>query len=174
MKTPRNRALIVLILLTAAVAFAGLGAQPLMGVDEGMYGSASLNMLLSGDYVVPSLGGQPFYDKPPLCYWAQSLSMKLFGVNELALRLPSAVCFCLLVWLVTWAGTKIFDRRRGLFAGFITATSILVAALGRMCLTDGPLTLAISACLFGLYSPIAEKSGKNISLFPPPLWAAPS
>ena len=160
MKRQGNKGLITLILLTIAVCLTRLGKMPLMGTDEGMYGSASFNMLASGDYTIPRLGGLPFYDKPPLCYWLQAQSMKVFGVNEFALRLPSAVCFCLLVWLVTWAGAKIFDRRRGIFAGFITATSVLVAALGRMCLTDGPLTLAISACLLWFILAHTGKIGK--------------
>ncbi|MBO7394370.1 MAG: glycosyltransferase family 39 protein, partial [Abditibacteriota bacterium] len=74
MKRPGNKGLITLILLTIAVCLTRLGKMPLMGTDEGMYGSASFNMLASGDYTIPRLGGLPFYDKPPLCYWLQAQS----------------------------------------------------------------------------------------------------
>lgn len=48
-------------------------------------------MLVSGDWLTPRLNGLPFFHKPPLLHWLDAISMTLFGVNELALRLVPAL-----------------------------------------------------------------------------------
>src|SRR5882672_6767656 len=37
---------------------------------------------------VPTLNGESFLEKPPLVYWTAAASMKLFGANGPAARLP--------------------------------------------------------------------------------------
>ena len=48
-------------------------------------------MLQRGDYVVPYLNNQYRFDKPPLTYWCQTVSYRVFGDNDFAARLPSAI-----------------------------------------------------------------------------------
>ena len=138
------------LLLAAACGllfFWRLGATPLMGFDEGVYAECSREMLASGDYVVPTCNGGPFFDKPPVGYWLQAASMRVFGVNSFAARLPSAIEGLVLVGLVVLLGTRLFSRRAGLLAGFALASSILAAGLARMAILDAAFTLAITASL---------------------------
>ena len=76
-------------------------------------------MVASGDYVTPRLNGVKYFEKPALFYWMQAGSIKLFGVNEWALRLwPAllALAGCLAVY---GAGRKLFGRRAGLIAAIV-------------------------------------------------------
>ncbi|MFZ3120548.1 MAG: glycosyltransferase family 39 protein, partial [Variovorax sp.] len=57
--------------------------------DEGRYVGVALEMLRTGDWVVPRLDGMPFFHKPPLFYWIGASAMSVFGVSEWAARLPS-------------------------------------------------------------------------------------
>jgi 4-amino-4-deoxy-L-arabinose transferase-like glycosyltransferase len=79
----------------------GLGQAPLFDVDEGAFAEASREMLSSGDWGHTTLNGRDRFDKPILIYWLQSASMAVLGVNEFAVRLPSALAalvWCLAVW----------------------------------------------------------------------------
>jgi len=151
---------VLLAVICVVLFFWRLGAVPLIGFDEGVYAEASREMLVSGDYITPRLNGEFFFDKPPLCYWMQAASMRIFGVNSLATRLPSAVAGLLLVALTVGLGTKLFGRNAGLFAGFALSTSILCAALGRMCLLDMPFALAITAALGAFALAYRERVGR--------------
>ncbi len=72
-----------LCLLSAGIFFGNL-AYPFIEPDESRYAQIALEMLQSGDYIVPRLNGQPYLDKPPLLYWATAASFGIFGTNELA------------------------------------------------------------------------------------------
>jgi 4-amino-4-deoxy-L-arabinose transferase-like glycosyltransferase/membrane-associated phospholipid phosphatase len=138
---------LILALLCLALFFARLGATPLMGLDEALYAEAAREMAASGDYIVPHYNGKPFFDKPPLAYWLQAASIKAFGVDSFAVRLPSAMAASLLVALVVALGTKLHSRRTGLPAGSALATAIYTLPLARLCSLDQLFTLTITAAL---------------------------
>lgn len=138
---------IALFCLCAVLFFWKLGDTPLIGLDEGLYAECSREMLASGDYLVPTCGGQPFYDKPPMCYWLQAASMRVFGANSLGARFPSAVAALLLVAVTVYLGTRLFDRRTGLFAGFALATCGLTLGSARLCTLDALFSLTIAFSL---------------------------
>src|ERR1700741_4405913 len=54
-------------------------------------------MLARHDWITPTLGGQPWLEKPPLYYWQAMLAYKIFGVSDWAARLPSAIDAMILV-----------------------------------------------------------------------------
>ena len=74
------------IAFTAWLAFA-IGLHPLTLPEEGRYVGVAWEMLRSGDWIVPTQDGLPFFHKPPLFYWLTALSMQVFGANEAAARL---------------------------------------------------------------------------------------
>ena len=65
--------------------------------DESRHGVNAIEMLNSGDYINLQYAGEKddWNLKPPLAVWAIALSFKIFGVNEFALRLPSAIAIIL-------------------------------------------------------------------------------
>lgn len=145
-------AYILLAAVCAGLFFWGLGRVPLMGFDEGIYSECAREMAASGDYVAPRVGGDYFFDKPPLCYWLQVGSMRLFGVNSLGARLPSAVIGLLMVGWTVFLGGRLFGKNAGIYAGFALATSILYVVVARMAIMDQAFSLAIGLALgmFGL------------------------
>jgi 4-amino-4-deoxy-L-arabinose transferase-like glycosyltransferase len=68
---------------------ATLGLRGLTQPDEGRYIGVSWEMLRSGDWVVPTLAGMPFFHKPPLFYWISAASLSVFGLHDWAGRIPS-------------------------------------------------------------------------------------
>lgn len=138
---------LLLAALCGALFFWRLGSVPLIGRDEGYYSEVAREMYATGDLVTPRLDGEYFFDKPPLVYWMQNAVMKAFGVNSLAVRLPSAVIAILLVVWTVFLGNRLFGKNAGLYAGFALASSILFTALSRMALMDMAFSCAISLAL---------------------------
>ena len=61
---------------------------PLLDPDEGLHASIAQEMVERGDYVIPRFCGEPFRDKPIVYFVAEAASLRLFGMNEAAVRLP--------------------------------------------------------------------------------------
>ena len=68
-----------------------IGLRALNLPEEGRYVGVAWEMLRSGDWVVPTEDGLPFFHKPPLFYWLTAASMQAFGVNAAAARLAPLV-----------------------------------------------------------------------------------
>ena len=86
--------------------------RPLMAPDEGRYAGVALQMLHSGDWLVPRLDGLPFFHKPPLFYWIGAGAMALAGPLEWAARLPSVLgavvaAAALFVFLRRWSTVRL-------------------------------------------------------------------
>ncbi|MDR2875794.1 MAG: glycosyltransferase family 39 protein [Methylobacillus sp.] len=79
--------------------------RPLTLPDEGRYSGVAWEMARSGEFFTPLLNGLPYFHKPPLFYWLDMLSMKLFGMNEWAARAPSLLA----AWLAL-IGLYFFTR----------------------------------------------------------------
>ena len=95
--------------------------RPLMSPDEGRYAGVALQMLHSGDWLVPRLDGLPFFHKPPLFYWIGAGAMALAGPVEWAARLPSV-----LGAVVAAAALFLFLRRWSTVRLALLSTVVLV------------------------------------------------
>ena len=87
----KHLALAVLLGTCLVTSFLLLGARPIWNVDEGMHSVTSVEMVRSGDWIVPTFNGEPFYDKPAFHNWLVALSFLALGFTEFAARLPSAL-----------------------------------------------------------------------------------
>lgn len=75
--------------------FINLGKVPVMS-DEGVRGLVVLEMQLSGDYLTPTLNGEPYYNKPPLYNWIILAFYRLTDSQSLfVLRLPNMIALIL-------------------------------------------------------------------------------
>ena len=100
---------IVFVALALFVFFSGL-TVPLMGPDEPRYAEVAREMWQSGDWLTPTLGGYPWFEKPPLLYWLDIASFNSFGVSEFAARLGPVLCGLGTVGAL-WMLAKAEDRR---------------------------------------------------------------
>lgn len=85
----------------------GLGSQPLVGPDEPRYAEVAREMLARHDFITPTLGGFPWFEKPPLLYWMMAASYRVLGVNEYAARLGPAICGLLTAAFIYWLGRNV-------------------------------------------------------------------
>lgn len=106
-----------LVLLVSAVAahLLMLGHMPLFA-DEGIRATVSIEMILSGNFLQPTLWGEPYYYKTPLYNWILSAFMWLFGYSEFVFRLPSVLSLFGLSYLVYAVSRQILGKSFALYA----------------------------------------------------------
>lgn len=92
-KAIRLIAVLLLSLLVLFVAFYHLGGITIRLWDESRLAINALEMYQNGNYWVTTFGGKPdmWNTKPPLMIWLQVLCLHIFGVQDWALRIPSAL-----------------------------------------------------------------------------------
>jgi 4-amino-4-deoxy-L-arabinose transferase-like glycosyltransferase len=82
----------IVVLCWAAIFLPGLGSLEIKG-EEGRRILPAVAMLDSGNWLVPQVGSEPYFRKPPLVNWLVAASFKLTGQrNEWTARLPSVLC----------------------------------------------------------------------------------
>jgi hypothetical protein len=91
-----------------------LGSVHLFDWDEINFAESAREMIVTGNFSRVQIDFHPFWEKPPLFFWMQALSMKLFGINEFAARFPNAVIgiFTLLTFYLL--GKRLYDEKFGL------------------------------------------------------------
>lgn len=142
---------LAVLLVSLLLCFYNLGSMPLFDQDEPRYASAARTMLETKNYVVPYFNGQPRYQKPVFIYWLMCASFKLFGVNEFASRLPSALSVVLLVLVTLIFAKRYLSPFGATVAGLSLATSFGVVASAHVATTDALLHLLIGSafmCFF--------------------------
>ncbi len=68
-----------------------LGSTGLVDETEPLFAETARQMTVTGNWITPYFNGETRFDKPPLIYWLMAIGYQLIGVNEWAVRLPSAV-----------------------------------------------------------------------------------
>ncbi len=101
-----------------------LGNVHLFDLDEINFAECSREMILTNDYTSVQIDFLPFYEKPPLFFWMQSIAMKIFGINEFAARFPNAVCGIITLLVVFSCGKRVYGERFGIYWALAYAGSI--------------------------------------------------
>ena len=89
-----------------------LGSIGLVDETEPKFAEAARQMLVRGDWITPYFNDEPRFDKPPLVYWLMALGYRILGVNEWAVRLPSALAAIALMGLLFYTLQKYAGRDR--------------------------------------------------------------
>ena len=156
------------VVLVAAVIYLGCIISPpsLMDDVDAVQASIGLNMLQSGDWVTARLNGVPYLEKPPLKYWLIASSFAVFGVSDVAARLPLALMVVLLCWLTFRIGRWAFSELTGFYAGLILACSVGLWLFTRVQISDAMLTVTIALAMWALARTLDPGEPR------PRLWAA--
>ncbi len=150
------------IIVIAAILFLPfLGDVHLFDWDEINFAEASREMIETGDYLRVHIDYEPFYEKPPLFFWFQVLSMKIFGVNEFAARFPNAM-FGIAALLILYSfGRKLFGKSFGLLWVMAYAGSILPYFYFRSGILDPLFNLLMFISVWYIYRSFEVSEEKN-------------
>ncbi len=153
-----SRWLVGILLLAILVTFVNLGRLPLFDEDEGEYAQVAVEMANSGNFITPTLNGQPFFEKPILTFWLQAPLVQAFGVHAGLFRLPSALACLGWILLLVQFGRRFFGEEAGWLAGVLCATSLGVVVSGHAGAMDGVLSLLVAAAGFDIYRAWVDQS----------------
>lgn len=142
------------------IAFAWLAAtawlRPLALPDEGRYVGVAWEMIRSGNWLVPTLDGLPYFHKPPLFYWLTAAALSVSDSSLLAARIAPWLGACLaagslFLFARRWAGG---DAARAALLALVTAPLFYFGAqyanldmLVAGCITASILAFAHAALL---------------------------
>ncbi|NLX07206.1 MAG: glycosyltransferase family 39 protein [Phycisphaerae bacterium] len=164
---------IAALLFVGAMAMYGFGngRTSLWDRDEPRFAQPAKEMIAADTlypWIVPHYNGEPFFHKPPWCYWQIAAAYKLLGVSEFAARFFSGLWAAGAVVLVFF-----FSRRWGhqaaIAAALATATALLTVVLAKLAIADATLLFFTLAAVFALWR-IIEGGNSAANRFA--LWTA--
>lgn len=139
----------IIVLVAGVLIFTNLGINHLIPWDEAIYAKVAKNMVTSGEYITqywkPTI---VWYEKPPLYMWLVAGFMQLLGINELAARLPSALCGFSTIIVIYLFGKRLFNRLTGLFAAITLITTFHFLYYARASMLDVTTTFFITLSLY--------------------------
>lgn len=139
-----------LALALLALLATGLGIRDPWPADEPRFALIARDMVATGQWLFPQVGGDWYQDKPPLFFWVMAAAYAATGVLRVAFLLPSllAAIGCLL--LVHDLGRRLWSREVGLLAALLLLFSVQFTLQARVAQIDMTLCLLSTAGLYGI------------------------
>lgn len=161
-------------LLIAAILyfplFSHLGSLSVRIWDEARLAQSAYEMLQNGNFLIQHINGKPdmWSTKPPLLIWAIIINMKLFGINELAVRLPSAMAALGTMGALFFFLKKISRTEwLGIFSVLILVSTAgyITEHASRTGDYDAPMTLFTTISCLAYYTYLEKKDKKYLHIF---------
>ena len=128
----RFRAVGVVLLVWALIYLPALGSIAIKG-EEGRRVLPAVRMLETGNYIVPRIGSNPYFRKPPLVNWLVAASFAVSSVrNEWTARLPSALAVLAVAIAFVTVARASLGPTGSLIAALIWMTNIGMIEKGRL------------------------------------------
>lgn len=158
---PAIRNLLLLFAGSLLFHLAGTWTLPLIDRDEPRFAEATREMIERGDYVVPFFNNQYRFDKPPLTYWFQAASYRVFGDNDFAARLPSAMAAALTAVVIFLWGKRIGAERVGWWAAIMFTICVQTFLHAKAAVADMWLVLFVTAAHWAGYELLRDRWGSG-------------
>ncbi len=143
------------------------GRSTLWDRDEPRFSEATVEMVQSGNWLVPTFNGALRPDKPVLIYWLMAVPVMLLGKSALSCRLMAILATGIASWLTYRLGRRLFGPEAGLWSAAMLGTTLLLSVSGTGATTDAVLLCFIfaSILLIGTLSDNPERSwGRTLGL----------
>lgn len=128
----------------------GLGLRDPWPADEPRFALIARDMVTSGQWLFPQVGGDWYQDKPPVFFWAIAIFYAVTGRLEIAFLLPSLLAGLGTLLLVYDLGRRVWSREAGLAAALLLAVSFQMVVQARAAQIDMLLAFLTTAALHGI------------------------
>ena len=135
---------------------------PLMEIDAVQYANISREMLHNGQYLELYDRGRDYLDKPPMLFWLSSLSMRVFGVNDAAYRLPSYLFSLVAVYSTYRLAALLCKREIAVLAGLVLGSCQALFLINHDVRTDTMLMGWVALALWQLAAWYRSGSWSNL------------
>ncbi len=155
----------MVLAIVAALSFIGIFDHSLWTPDEPREAQIVREMSLNGEYLIPSLGGDEFLEKPPLYYLAAAGFYRLLGSHfPEAGRVASALFALGALAVVFFVTRRVFSEEAALLAPLILATFPLFFLAAHKMLVDMGLVFFITAAM-GAFLVACGEQGRSWSWY---------
>jgi len=185
---PRGWVSVLLVWLIAVMLYGVIASSSsLWDRDEPRFSRAAVEMLYSGDWLVPHFNEGLRPDKPILIYWFMSAGVWLLGVTELAVRWPSVVALPTTGVVVYLLGKRLAamrfaageselespsasehgmeqtytPHRVGMWAMVMLLTAVVPTYIGTAATADGVLLLCVTLSLWAMVEAVLRGEGRG-------------
>src|SRR5262249_20270310 len=163
----KARSIVLLAGLCLGLLVWHLGEVPFYLRGEPREGLVVQEMQVSGDWILPAVNGSYVPFKPPLFHWAALAAAGVFGgIDEFTLRFPSAVFATLGVFLIYFAGARLWEEKAGLASAVVLATNHEWWTAASLAQVDMTLAFFMTAALL-LFLFACRRRGKEIGVAEP-------
>jgi len=148
----------LILVLSAVLNFANIGIE---GYANTFYAAGVKSMMMSfKNFFFASFDPAGFVtiDKPPLGFWLQTISAKIFGFSGWSIILPQALAGVISVWIIYYLVKRSFGSLSGLIAALCLAVTPIFVASSRNNTIDNLLVLSLLLACWALL--IAAEKGK--------------
>ena len=160
----KRYALLLIVFFLLAYIFP-LGAGELLEPDETRYAEIPREMIASGDWTVPHLDNLRYFEKPALGYWVGAGSLLLFGENNFAVRLPSALAVGLSALLIFALAVRVRrpedQNLSALFTALVFLSSFEVFGVGNTAVLDSLFSFFVTATIAAFFFASEESPGSG-------------
>jgi 4-amino-4-deoxy-L-arabinose transferase-like glycosyltransferase len=144
--------LIWLLGIFLVVRIVAMVVIPFADTTEPRYAEIARLMMTTNDWITPWFEpGVPFWGKPPLSFWAQAISFKLFGVNEFAGRLPALLAFIATTWMLWRLAVSVVNTQVAAASLVVHSGMLLTFIAAGTVMTDPYLTLGTTWVMVAFY-----------------------
>ncbi len=128
----------------------GLGLRDPWPADEPRFALVARDMLRSGDWLIPRVGGDLYADKPPVFFWLMAASMAITGSLRVGFLLPSLLAGIGSVVLVYDLLRRVRGREVAFAGGLVLLLTFQFVWQFRQSQIDGVLCFFTTLSLYGL------------------------
>jgi 4-amino-4-deoxy-L-arabinose transferase-like glycosyltransferase len=147
----RSKALLWLLAAVVFSRFLTMYCMPFEDFTEPRYANIARMMAETGDWITPWFDyGTPFWAKPPLSFWLEAASFRLFGVSEFSARMPSWLATFASGYLVYLAAKLFSGQRTALWTALIFSSMSAIYIAGGAVMTDPFLLLGMTISIVSL------------------------
>jgi 4-amino-4-deoxy-L-arabinose transferase-like glycosyltransferase len=142
--------LLWLVGLALLLMATGLGLRDPWPADEPRFALVARDMLRSGDWLIPRVGGDLYADKPPVFFWLMAAAMSVTGSMRVGFLLPSLLAGIGAVVLVYDLLRRVRGREVAFAGGLLLLITFQFAWQFRQAQIDGVLCFFVTLSLYGL------------------------
>jgi 4-amino-4-deoxy-L-arabinose transferase-like glycosyltransferase len=142
--------LLWLLALAVLLIATGIGLRDPWPADEPRFALVARDMVATGEWLLPRVGGQPYADKPPLFFWLIAACLEVTRSLRVAFLLPSFFAGCGCIALVYDLGRRLWNRETGLAAGLALLCTVQFVWQARQAQIDATLCFWTTLSLYAL------------------------
>src|SRR5687767_3914008 len=146
----RARDLWWLALALLVIIGTGIGIRDPWPADEPRFAALARDMVFTGEWLFPRMGGDLYQDKPPLFFWMLAACYALFGSLKWSFLIPSLVAAGGTLFLIYDLGRRLVSREAGLAAAVITVCTLHFMLVMRGAQIDPVLCGIVTLSLYAL------------------------